>query len=330
MTLLRVGSSGQKVRALERRLNDLGYLNGNADGTYDRKTAAAVIAYKSEHGWENPRGVAGRRLAASMGFGDSFDSTSGAGNTNGTNGTDATSDVADGGEAKRKPLKGGTYNCLVGRSPQVVGNEVRKMAKEGNLDFIQLQEISTYHGALKDIPGYKLITFPGAKDHGETGMLVKDGIKVTDRESIQAKGPGWKSKDGEHRAPRAATSVLLDGWMRVVSVHAPPAIDFKNGHAVGPEARVESYKSLMSELAKAAKRYTKDGEALVFGGDWNEGPNSTGVGSPHWLARVAGMKAFPGGRIDWEMARGATISRVRRSEDGRSDHDQWTFVVKPK
>jgi exonuclease III len=320
MSPLKIGSSGQNVRALERRLGELGYLDAKADGKYDRKTAAAVIAYKREHGWEDPKGVAGRRLAASMGFGDSFDAAP----------TGGTSAVAAGGSANRKPLKGGTYNCLVGRSPEVVKSEVRKMAKEGNLDFIQLQEISTYHGALKDIPGYKLITFPGAKDHGETGMLVKDGIKVTDRESIQAKGPGWKSPDGEHRAPRAATSVLLDGWMRVVSVHAPPAIDFKNGHAVGPEARVESYKSLMGELAKAAKRYTRDGEAIVFGGDWNEGPNSTGVGSPHWLARVTGMKTFPAGHIDWEMARGATVSRVRRSENGRSDHDQWTFVVKPK
>ncbi|MBL8950818.1 MAG: peptidoglycan-binding protein [Myxococcaceae bacterium] len=321
MAPLTLGSHGSNVRALERRLNDLGYLKGKADGSFDQKTADAIIAYKSDHGWEDPRGIAGKRLAGSLGFGDSFDSGA----------TPTGTGTGDGAKGKQKPLKGGTFNALVGRNPKFVANEVRKMAKARDLDFIQLQEISTYREQIKDIPGYKLITFPGSKDHGETGILVKDGITVSDRESIQAKGPGWKSKEGDPRAPRAATSVLLNGWLRVVSVHAPPAIDFRNGHAVGPEARVKSYKSLMTELAKAAKEYRKDGEAMVFGGDWNEGPNSTGVGSPHWLARVAGMKTYDGGRIDWEMARGATIERMRRRGDGGgSDHNLWTFVVKPK
>lgn len=305
MALFQLGSVGPQVRALEQRLAQLGYLDATPNNRFGAKTADAVMEFKRDHGWDDPKPVAGERLANALNVGDDFEV-----------------------EKKRKPLKGGTYNCLVGRSPAVVKDAVRDFMKNRNLDFLQLQEMTQYRKVLNEIPGYKLITFPGSRDHGETGILVRDGIKVSDRESIQSVGD-WKSKDGEVRRARAATSVLLDGWLRVVSVHAPPAIDFRNGHAVGPEARVASYKNLMRKLERAAERYTRNGEDIVMGGDWNEGPNSTGVGSPHWLARMAGMKTHKGGHIDWQMTRGVRLTNMQAGPSRGSDHRLWTFVIKP-
>jgi hypothetical protein len=240
----------------------------------------------------------------------------------------ATLDGFDDDKKRPRQLKGATYNCLIGRPPAEVAKTVRRFAENRNLDFIQLQEISQYHGALRGIPGYHLVTFPGSKDHGESGVLVRDGIETKFPQSIEADS-GWTAVTGKPAQPRAATSVRLGGWLRVASVHAPPAIDFENGHAVGPAARVKSYISLMKKLAGAAERNEKNanGVAMLIGGDWNEGPNSTGVGSPHWLAKQAGMKTYPGGRIDWEMARGCKVSNVKVGPHGGSDHRLVTFTV---
>ena len=55
----------------------------------------------------------------------------------------------------------------------------------------------------------------------------------------------------------------------------------------GGEARVKSYKSLMTQLLKAADRQEKNNNdvALLYGGDWNEGTRSHGVGSPRATRR---------------------------------------------
>ncbi len=56
---LQAGASGQKVRTLQNRLIQLGYLGGKATGTYDEATEAAVRAFqkKTKGLWED--GVAG-------------------------------------------------------------------------------------------------------------------------------------------------------------------------------------------------------------------------------------------------------------------------------
>lgn len=317
-----IGSSGKGVRQLEKKLVKLGYLDGKADEKFDKKTGAAVVAFKQDNGWDDPKPVARNRLETVLD--DKFEAAAG-----GTGGTTAAGAVQGADDAKQPTkLRGGTYNCLIGRDPDKVHNVVKGMLKDNKLDFLQVQEISQYHKALNTIPGYHLVTFPGSKDHGESGVLVKDGIKTKAAQSIEA-DTGWTAVTGKPAQPRAAVSVKLAGWLRVASVHLPPAINFVNGHAVGPAARVESYKSSMEHLLAAAKRYEKNhpGGALLYGGDWNEGPNTTGYGSPAWLAKQAGMKKFPGGHIDWEMARGASVQNVRVRGDGGSDHNLVTFTV---
>lgn len=58
---LRVGSSGPAVRALQTRLQALGYYKSTIDGRYGRVTKAAVQAFERKHGW-NVDGIAGQRL----------------------------------------------------------------------------------------------------------------------------------------------------------------------------------------------------------------------------------------------------------------------------
>jgi peptidoglycan hydrolase-like protein with peptidoglycan-binding domain len=47
---LRLGDSAQAVRALQQRLNELGYACGRADGVFGARTKAAVMAYQSKAG----------------------------------------------------------------------------------------------------------------------------------------------------------------------------------------------------------------------------------------------------------------------------------------
>ena len=56
---LTIGSKGKKVETLQRRLIELGWMNGSVSGTYDERTAAAVSAFqrKTKDLWED--GIAG-------------------------------------------------------------------------------------------------------------------------------------------------------------------------------------------------------------------------------------------------------------------------------
>lgn len=47
---LRVGSTGEKVRYVQQRLKELGYLDGSADGDFGAKTEAALKAFQKANG----------------------------------------------------------------------------------------------------------------------------------------------------------------------------------------------------------------------------------------------------------------------------------------
>ena len=310
--VMTVGATGSKVQDLETKLKTRGYLKGKADGTFDAKTATAVSEFKKDHGWKgaHPAGVVGSKLTDRL-------------HLKGTFKAGATSEPTKGSETPRS-MKGGTYNCLRDRDPNQVKKVVSGFLKQGKLDFLQVQEIQQYHKALNSIPGYHLVTFPGSRDHGESGVLVRDGLKESNKESIQST-KSYFTQSGSVAQPRAATAVKLAGWLNVASVHSPPAIDFVNGHAVGPERRVESYIDLSKHMVAYAK--THKGESILFGGDWNEGSRSTGVGSPSWIAEQAGMKKSGNGRIDWAMAKGAKILNMKTGPHGGSDHRLVTYTV---
>lgn len=58
---LKVGSSGPSVRALQTRLQALGFYKSTIDGSYGPVTKAAVQAFERKHGW-NADGIAGNRV----------------------------------------------------------------------------------------------------------------------------------------------------------------------------------------------------------------------------------------------------------------------------
>lgn len=329
---LHVGSTGNRVQKVEERLESLGYLKkGAADDRFDAGTAKAVVDYKRDHGWTGkPQGVVGERMARSLATTASTSAS-----------TTAQASPTGGSDGKNKTpskLKGATYNVERDRDPNQVRKWLGDFAKRNDLDFIQLQEINGYHKALEKIPGYHLVTFPKAKDHGESGILVKDDLLAKHATYIQGEG-GWTTVRGGHAPPRAATAVQLAGWLKVVSVHQPPSVDWKGGKPVGPENRVETYKSLSEKLLAFAKRQLENNpdQALLIGGDWNEEASTRGKWSPGWIAQQAGMTTHGGVKthgnasIDYELSHGCKVSHTKAGPTGGSDHNIVTFTVtRPK
>ena len=62
---LEAGAEGQAVRALQRRLRELGYYKGSVDGSYGRETEAAVMAYQLATGLKVD-GIAGEDTLSSV------------------------------------------------------------------------------------------------------------------------------------------------------------------------------------------------------------------------------------------------------------------------
>jgi len=311
--LLKVGSTGSRVRTVEKELKKLGYLAGAADGHFDSKTAKAVVAFKQDHGWKSPHGVVGGPMTRSLArAADAFTPSNG----------------SKGGKTPSQ-LKGATYNVERDRNPNQIRQWLGHFAKSNNLDFVQVQEINGYHQALNSIPGYHLVTFPKAKDHGESGILVRDGLETKNAASIQGEGGGWTTVRGGHAPPRAATALQLAGWLELASVHQPPSVNWKNGHMVGPQKRIDTYRSLSEKLVAFGKKQLarNPNEALLIGGDWNEQSSTNGKWSPGWIAKQLGMKKNRGGHIDWDLSRGCQVSHVKVGPTGGSDHHIVTFTV---
>ena len=70
-----IGSAGDEVLLLQRRLQELGYLTKDADGIYDETTASAVRKYQQEHGL-SADGVAGPKTLLSLGIVEASDLSS--------------------------------------------------------------------------------------------------------------------------------------------------------------------------------------------------------------------------------------------------------------
>ena len=87
--LVKVGSQGSEVRAVQTRLKELGFFKDKIDGIFGSKTRAAVIAFQKDRGL-TPDGIAGKKTLAALGI--SSGSTS-AGNTNTSLGGFSSSDI---------------------------------------------------------------------------------------------------------------------------------------------------------------------------------------------------------------------------------------------
>lgn len=69
-----LGSRGEEVRAIQTKLKELGYLQGNIDGIYGRQTKAAVTAFQKAQGL-TADGIAGEKTLAALGVSGSNNPT---------------------------------------------------------------------------------------------------------------------------------------------------------------------------------------------------------------------------------------------------------------
>ena len=75
-TVSRLGSKGEEVRRIQKKLRELGYYSGNIDGIYGSATKKAVIAFQKNCGI-TADGIAGAKTLLYLGLGDSSASSSG-------------------------------------------------------------------------------------------------------------------------------------------------------------------------------------------------------------------------------------------------------------
>ena len=75
-TVSRLGSKGEEVRRIQKKLRELGYYSGNIDGIYGSATKKAVIAFQKNCGI-TADGIAGTKTLLYLGLGDSSASSSG-------------------------------------------------------------------------------------------------------------------------------------------------------------------------------------------------------------------------------------------------------------
>ena len=75
-TVSRLGSKGEEVRRIQKKLRELGYYSGNIDGIYGSATKKAVIAFQKNCDI-TADGIAGAKTLLYLGLGDSSTSSSG-------------------------------------------------------------------------------------------------------------------------------------------------------------------------------------------------------------------------------------------------------------
>ena len=118
--VLKKGSSGDAVVAVQKKLKQWGYYNGTVDGVFGSQTEAAVIYFQRKNGL-TPDGIVGKKTAAALGI--SLTQSSGA-NAGGSGSSDDVYLLAQciHGEARGEPYKG---QVAVGA---VILNRVRSSA----------------------------------------------------------------------------------------------------------------------------------------------------------------------------------------------------------
>lgn len=224
-------------------------------------------------------------------------------------------------DASTVRLAGGTYNMKVHRDPYAARVFLGHWARTHGLDFVLLQELTGYHAAVREIPGYRLVAANGWPGASNTGVLVRDGVRADRRRAVRTSGR-WLRRDGvSWHPPRTWVGCRLDGWLSVLSVHMPPRVDVHGAHLHGPALSQRAYAGCAERLAKLP------GWDLL-GGDWNEGTRPRGRYSPRWVARRRGWRLHPAPGVDFAMAGpGIVVDRVHVDDGGGSDHRAVRFRV---
>lgn len=217
---------------------------------------------------------------------------------------------------KQRTLLGGSFNCHAGRDPFAVRKAVIGILARHELDFLALQEADGYTGVLKGLPGYRLVE---PTKSGEA-LLVRDGALIQGATSYRLGFRPWFYGRKMHPA-RVMSTAVLDGWLRVGSVHPVPK--------PGPR-RFSAYAANMRRLARFANDHPN--RPLVYVGDWNKLPTRNGPSTPSQLAHDTGASIYgpEGALLDYTIARKCTVTDARLLDEGGSDHPLLIFTVKER
>lgn len=181
-----------------------------------------------------------------------------------------------------------------------------------DVDAVLLQECTPRHAAvLRRVPGWTLVRLRGA-----AGEAIFVRQRAHTDAVVQPASPEWMGKNtGRPHVGRVIPSVLLNGWLRIASIHLPP------GWVDGPPDRRSAGRVYMQNLRKLAKQHRDRSEARFYGGDWNAKPDE--------VKGSIGLGAFVGpDAIDHARAARCKVTRVRRIRRGPGmDHAAWLYVV---
>lgn len=226
-------------------------------------------------------------------------------------------------------LRIGSWNMLSGkgRRPAHVVNTVASIMTAHRLDALLLQEVSpAYRVELQRRAPRSWRVFAA----GTTAVLVPRHVRATTPERVKVTRHGWITVRGGRTKPKWAAAVVLDGWLRVASVHLPPST-WRGRRFSGPWRRQRAYRQHQRHLRRWINRRRG---ALLVAGDWNATPRHRGKFSPYWLARVTkarlvAPKLATHGRhrvIDFGLIRGARAAANVGSRYG-SDHRLVVITV---
>lgn len=216
-------------------------------------------------------------------------------------------------------LAAGFWNLRVNRDPDQVRREVQALVDSEGLDWLAVAEAWQYAGALSRVVGFDYHTTRNRRPgHRDAGHLVRHGVKVTGYRLART-GTGWPRRKarGLHWA-RTFPHLVLDGWVRGVSVHWPPGQDRP---ANQPALRV-CWARLVVLLTARRRRF-------VAVGDYNATRRSRGLFTPRTLARITGGR-ITGDGIDHVLARGVRVDHFRRGPARGSDHRPILFTLEER
>lgn len=181
-----------------------------------------------------------------------------------------------------------TYNVHYGR-PEKATKEVAGLAARRSPDVICLQEAA---GVRRAPAGYRIWRPVVNGTRTATPLVIRDGLTVTNRGSIELTGRTWVGEAGAgppKATPRHIVWATLDGQVTVGCTHFTASKD-------ASRARAE----LWRKQAEGSVRFLAGGGPRLLGGDFNAQPNSPWMEGFRDVATVDSNRGntHPGGRID--------------------------------
>lgn len=159
------------------------------------------------------------------------------------------------GDRRLHALKLASWNVQFGRNPQRVAEDLHQLLLVPDLDAVALQEAADYHQVIREVAkrdGWQVLMSPVA-GRWHNVLLVRDAVATEAPRFTRLSPRGWRLVRGGRHAELWATSWLVGGWCRVVSLHLPPSVNWRRGRIYGPPMRVAAYVATMSKLRRWAR-----------------------------------------------------------------------------